>query len=65
MTLDRKTAERRRFARLLGTDGDRGSGLPVGTDTNSGGTDRDEPTRQADDDRDGDGEADGASTRAR
>ncbi|WP_092932948.1 hypothetical protein [Natrinema hispanicum] len=65
MTLDRKTADRRRFARLLGTDGDRGSGLPVGTDSKSEGTDRDETTRQADDDRDGDGEADGASTRAR
>ncbi|WP_049922410.1 hypothetical protein [Halopiger djelfimassiliensis] len=31
MTLDRAAAERRRFARLLGTDGELGSGLPIGT----------------------------------
>ncbi|WP_222919857.1 hypothetical protein [Natrinema sp. SYSU A 869] len=30
MSLDRHAAERRRFARLLGTDGDHGSGLPIG-----------------------------------
>ncbi|WP_083867339.1 hypothetical protein [Natrialba taiwanensis] len=30
MDLDRHAAERRRFARLLGTDGDPGSGLPIG-----------------------------------
>ncbi|ADD05826.1 uncharacterized protein Nmag_2261 [Natrialba magadii ATCC 43099] len=30
MDLDRYAAERRRFARLLGTDGDLGSGLPIG-----------------------------------
>ncbi|ELY90332.1 hypothetical protein C483_12508 [Natrialba hulunbeirensis JCM 10989] len=30
MDLDRHAAERRRFARLLGTDGDLGSGLPIG-----------------------------------
>ncbi|OVE83913.1 hypothetical protein [Natronolimnobius baerhuensis] len=29
MTLDRHAAERRRFARLLGVDGELGSGLPV------------------------------------
>ena len=33
MTLDRHAAERRRFARLLGMDGELGSGLPIGTDT--------------------------------
>ncbi|AEH36533.1 hypothetical protein [Halopiger xanaduensis] len=30
MTLDRHAAERRRFARLLGVDGELGSGLPIG-----------------------------------
>ncbi|MGQ3721582.1 hypothetical protein [Natrialba aegyptia] len=30
MDLDKHAAERRRFARLLGTDGDPGSGLPIG-----------------------------------
>ncbi|WP_254763236.1 hypothetical protein [Natrinema marinum] len=30
MTIDRHAAERRRFARLLGTDDDYGSGLPIG-----------------------------------
>ncbi|RZH66393.1 hypothetical protein [Natrinema altunense] len=30
MRLDRHAAERRRFARLLGTDGAHGSGLPIG-----------------------------------
>ncbi|AFZ73834.1 hypothetical protein [Natronobacterium gregoryi] len=30
MTLDRDAAERRRFARLLGTDERVGSGLPIG-----------------------------------
>jgi hypothetical protein len=47
MSLDRHAAERRRFARLLGTDGDHGSGLPIG------GLDADGET----DDRDG-GDAD-------
>lgn len=43
MTLDRKTADRRRFARLLGTDGGRGSGLPiVGTDADSEAADEDD-----------------------
>ncbi|MFA9415008.1 hypothetical protein [Natrinema sp. HArc-T2] len=43
MTLDRKTADRRRFARLLGTDRDRGSGLPiVGTDADSEAADEDD-----------------------
>ncbi|SDK02628.1 hypothetical protein [Natronorubrum texcoconense] len=31
MSLDRHAAERRRFARLLGIDGELGSGLPIGT----------------------------------
>ncbi|WP_090376215.1 hypothetical protein [Natronobacterium texcoconense] len=31
MTLDRDAADRRRFARLLGTDERVGSGLPIGT----------------------------------
>ncbi|WP_254522601.1 hypothetical protein [Natrinema caseinilyticum] len=30
MSLDRRAAERRRFARLLGTDDEYGSGLPIG-----------------------------------
>ncbi len=43
MTLDRKTADRRRFARLLGMDGDRGSGLPiVGTDAGNEPADEDD-----------------------
>ncbi|WP_174811718.1 hypothetical protein [Salinadaptatus halalkaliphilus] len=33
MALDRHAAERRRFARLLGTDGEPGSGLPIGSET--------------------------------
>ncbi|TMT85680.1 hypothetical protein E2L06_03355 [Haloterrigena sp. H1] len=50
MTLDRKTADRRRFARLLGTDGDRGSGLPViGTDTDSEAADEDDDRDSATD----------------
>ncbi|OLZ41758.1 hypothetical protein A6E15_12520 [Natrinema saccharevitans] len=36
MSLDRHAADRRRFARLLGTDGDRGSGLPIGGDDSDG-----------------------------
>ncbi|QFU82716.1 hypothetical protein GCU68_09350 [Natronorubrum aibiense] len=31
MTLDRHAAERRRFARLLGMDGEAGCGLPIGS----------------------------------
>ncbi|WP_083902473.1 hypothetical protein [Natronorubrum sulfidifaciens] len=31
MTLDRHAAERRRFARLLGIDGNAGCGLPIGS----------------------------------
>ncbi|RQG98815.1 hypothetical protein [Natrarchaeobius oligotrophus] len=31
MSLDRHAAERRRFARLLGIDGELGSGLPIGS----------------------------------
>ena len=50
MTLDRKTMERRRFARLLGTDGDHGSGLPVvGTDTDSEAIDEDDGRDSASD----------------
>ncbi|MEY7851558.1 hypothetical protein AB7C87_20430 [Natrarchaeobius sp. A-rgal3] len=30
MSIDRHAAERRRFARLLGIDGELGSGLPIG-----------------------------------
>ncbi|APW96587.1 hypothetical protein CHINAEXTREME_01840 [Halobiforma lacisalsi AJ5] len=36
MTLDRHAAERRRFARLLGTDGEAGCGLPIGEDSGQG-----------------------------
>ncbi|SIR77162.1 hypothetical protein [Natronorubrum thiooxidans] len=31
MSLDRHAAERRRFARLLGIDGEAGCGLPIGS----------------------------------
>ncbi|MFA9425527.1 hypothetical protein [Natronorubrum sp. A-ect3] len=31
MSLDRHAAERRRFARLLGIDGEHGCGLPIGS----------------------------------
>ncbi|MXV63598.1 hypothetical protein GS429_16340 [Natronorubrum sp. JWXQ-INN-674] len=31
MSLDRHAAERRRFARLLGIDGELGCGLPIGS----------------------------------
>ncbi|WP_081603645.1 hypothetical protein [Natronorubrum tibetense] len=44
MSLDRHAAERRRFARLLGIDGELGSGLPIGTHSSGpleGGRDRD------------------------
>ena len=33
MTLDKHAAERRRFARLLGVDGQLGSGLPIGANS--------------------------------
>lgn len=36
MSLDKRAAERRRFARLLGVDGELGSGLPM----TAGGNDR-------------------------
>ncbi|MGQ3411914.1 hypothetical protein ACT4ML_06580 [Natrinema sp. LN54] len=53
MSLDRHAAERRRFARLLGTDGDHGSGLPIGgRDADSEEDDRDAADR--DDDRSSD-----------
>ena len=48
MTIDRETAEHRRFARLLGTDGDRGSGLPV-VGTDSEGADREDTEQQTND----------------
>ncbi|RQG91383.1 hypothetical protein EA462_05265 [Natrarchaeobius halalkaliphilus] len=35
MSIDRHAAERRRFARLLGTDGEVGSGLPIGSRSSS------------------------------
>ncbi|WP_089784598.1 hypothetical protein [Natronobacterium haloterrestre] len=46
MTLDRHAAERRRFARLLGTDGEAGCGLPIGEDS----TGRSEPRSDTDGD---------------
>ncbi|GAB3668253.1 hypothetical protein [Halopiger thermotolerans] len=48
MTLDRHAAERRRFARLLGVDGELGSGLPIG-DASRGADGRTERDRGADD----------------
>ena len=51
MSLDRHAAERRRFARLLGIDGELGSGLPIGTrssPTAEGETDHDHRERDAD-----------------
>ncbi|SEW02648.1 hypothetical protein [Natrinema salifodinae] len=47
MSLDRHAAERRRFARLLGTDGDHGTGLPIAGTGADGDSDTDE-----EDDRD-------------
>ncbi|AFO59114.1 MULTISPECIES: hypothetical protein [Natrinema] len=46
MSLDRHAAERRRFARLLGTDGAHGSGLPIG----EAGADKEADRNAADDD---------------
>ncbi|RKD88115.1 hypothetical protein [Halopiger aswanensis] len=48
MTLDRHAAERRRFARLLGVDGEVGSGLPIG-DADRGAEERPERDRARDD----------------
>ncbi|SER72017.1 hypothetical protein [Natrinema salaciae] len=60
MSLDRHAAERRRFARLLGTDGEQGSGLPIG------GRDADgEEDDRAADDRDIDRSSDDATTKSR
>lgn len=44
MSLDRHAAERRRFARLLGTDGEHGCGLPIGSHSSrtTNGTDADD-----------------------
>ncbi|WP_436347259.1 hypothetical protein [Natronorubrum sp. FCH18a] len=58
MSLDRHAAERRRFARLLGIDGELGSGLPIGTRSSGtlegerdrdhrDDTDRNRPTEQS------------------
>ncbi|QCS43530.1 hypothetical protein [Natrinema versiforme] len=58
MSLDRHAAERRRFARLLGTDGDHGSGLPIG------GRDADEEDDRDAADRDDDRSSDDAATTA-
>ncbi|WP_254766985.1 hypothetical protein [Salinilacihabitans rarus] len=44
MAIDRHVAERRRFARLLGTDDRLGSGLPIGGN-------REETADEATDDR--------------
>ena len=43
MAIDKSIAERRRFARLLGMDGEPGSGLPIGIDA--------DPTAETDDER--------------
>ncbi|MDS0473886.1 hypothetical protein [Natrinema sp. 1APR25-10V2] len=42
MSIDRHAAERRRFARLLGTDDDYGSGLPIGGRDDDAEAERDE-----------------------
>ncbi|AGB36315.1 hypothetical protein [Natronococcus occultus] len=47
MSLDRHAADRRRFARLLGTDGSDGLGLPIGLDRRD--PDGDEPDPQGED----------------
>ena len=54
MSMDRHAAERRRFARLLGIDGELGSGLPIGT--------RSSPTAEEDTDRDQQADATDRST---
>ncbi|PCR89945.1 hypothetical protein [Natrinema ejinorense] len=55
MSLDRHAAERRRFARLLGTDGDHGSGLPIGEqDADTEGADREGDDATDSDDRSSD-----------
>ncbi|WP_408959345.1 hypothetical protein [Natrinema sp. 74] len=60
MSLDRHAAERRRFARLLGTDDDCGSGLPIGV------RNADEEAETGEDNVDLDGSSDAASdSRAR
>lgn len=41
MSIDRHAVERRRFARLLGIDGELGSGLPIGADDERETSDRD------------------------
>jgi|AntDeeMetagen192_2_1112575.scaffolds.fasta_scaffold00265_5 hypothetical protein len=60
MSLDKHAAERRRFAHLLGTDGDHGSGLPIG------GRDADDESEEDDDDdRDLERSSDGDATKSR
>ncbi|APX97076.1 MULTISPECIES: hypothetical protein [Natronorubrum] len=49
MSLDKHAAERRRFARLLGTDGELGCGLPIGTHSSrhaGDDADRDHPPKR-------------------
>ncbi|MDF9745479.1 hypothetical protein [Natrinema salsiterrestre] len=66
MSLDRHAAERRRFARLLGTDGDRGSGLPIGGQDAGGEAEaRDGGDTDDGDTDDGDRSSDDVPTRSR
>ncbi|QLG50393.1 hypothetical protein [Natrinema halophilum] len=52
MSLDRHAAERRRFARLLGTDDEYGSGLPIGRREDGVAEQADEEDEQPADDGD-------------
>lgn len=61
MSLDRHAAERRRFARLLGTDGDHGSGLPIGKQDADG----EAESHDGDDSDDGDRSSDEVPTKSR
>lgn len=65
MSLDRHAAERRRFARLLGTDGDRGSGLPIGRQDADGEAEARDGSDTDGDTDDGDGSSDDVPTRSR
>ena len=62
MSLDRHAAERRRFARLLGIDGELGSGLPIGTPSGRTEEENDRDHREQDADR---STAEGPTTRSR
>lgn len=62
MSLDRHAAERRRFARLLGIDGELGSGLPIGTPSSQTEEENDRDHRERDADRPTDEES---ATRSR